>query len=465
MSMVKKLLEEIGFFDIWEDDDETPLPQELYESLNQCDSQLHGLIMKENTRQYRSLQLIASENCHSLAVKQCMSSVLANKYSEGSVGKRYYSGCEVIDEIESLACERALKCFNLDRFTWEANVQPYSGSIANMAVYLAYLDPHDRIMGLGLADGGHISHGHRTQQRKVSATSIFFESMPYKINETTGEIDYNDLESKVKIFMPKLIVCGYSSYTFDIHYKRMREICDTVKAVLMVDMSHIAGLVAAELLNSPFEYADVVTTTTHKTLRGPRGAVIFTKRANNCSHRVNLSVFPGLQGGPHNHTIAAIAACFKMASTVEFKNYQQNLRNNAQTLMACLRRQNVPLVSESTVNHMFTIDITKIKNVLNLSSIEVEEFLNKCGIVVNRNCIPGDKNLFLPSGIRIGVSTITSRGMKAVHMNLVCNILTTAINALGMNYNDNKVSEQFFEDMREAVFTLVKKFPFPQDEF
>lgn len=294
----------------------------LSQNLADSDPELYQFIQKEKRRQLRGLEMIASENFTSTAVLHALSTCLHNKYSEGYPGARYYGGNEYVDEIELLAQRRALEAFGLNAANWGVNVQPYSGSPANFEVYTALVGPHGRIMGLDLPDGGHLTHGYYTEKKKVSATSIFFESMPYKVNQETGLIDYDALAVSVKLFKPKLIIAGVSCYPRNLDYKRFREIANSVNALLMADMAHVSGLVAAKVAPNPFEYCDVVTSTTHKTLRGPRAGVIFYRRGvksvdaagkevlYDYEDRINQTVFPGLQGGPHNNTIAGIFSLF-----------------------------------------------------------------------------------------------------------------------------------------------------------
>ncbi|MCL4134799.1 UNVERIFIED_CONTAM: hypothetical protein GTU68_039558 [Idotea baltica] len=314
------------------------LDKMLTQPLDQDDPEIFEFIKSEKTRQFCGLEMIASENFTSKAVQDCLSSCLTNKYSEGMVGNRYYGGNEFIDKIESLTQKRALEVFGLDPSKWGVNVQPYSGSPANFAVYTALVEPHGRIMGLDLPDGGHLTHGFYTPTKKVSATSIFFESLPYKINLATERIDYDQLQANSKLFKPKMIIAGISCYPRHLDYKRFRQICDECGAMLMADMAHVSGLVAAGLAPSPFEFCDIVTTTTHKTLRGPRGGLIFYRRGQkgtdkegkpilyDYEDKVNQAVFPGLQGGPHNYQTAGIAVALKQAKTPEFKSYQEQVR-------------------------------------------------------------------------------------------------------------------------------------------
>lgn len=295
--------------------------------LKECDPEVLAIINREKKRQTEGLELIASENFTSTAVMECLGSCLTNKYSEGQVGARYYGGTEHIDEIETLCKQRAYTAYRLDAKNWDVNVQPYSGSPANFAVYTALLQPHDRVMGLDLPSGGHLTHGYQVYDKdgnckKISATSIYFESMAYKVDVTTGLMDYDRLQEQILEFRPKMLIAGSSAYPRDWDFKRFREIADSVGAYLFVDMAHFSGLVATNQCNNPFEYADVVTTTCHKTLRGPRSGMIFSKRdARDLPSKINFAVFPGLQGGPHNHQIAAVCTQLREVATPEFAQY------------------------------------------------------------------------------------------------------------------------------------------------
>ena len=297
-------------------------------SLRSFDPELADMIDGEDQRQRHGLELIASENFASQAVRDVLGSCLTNKYSEGGVGRRYYGGNEFIDQIETLCMDRALALYNLDPKEWGVNVQPYSGSPANFAVYTGLLKPHDRIMGLDLPSGGHLTHGFQTAKKKVSATSVYFESMPYVVSSETGYIDYDEMERRANMFLPKLLIGGGSAYPREWDYARMRKIADSVGALLMVDMAHISGLVAGRVARNPFEYADVVTSTTHKTLRGPRSGMIFAKQEY--MDQINAAVFPSLQGGPHNHQIGGLAVALKEASQPEFVAYIKQVVANAQ---------------------------------------------------------------------------------------------------------------------------------------
>eukprot|EP00898_Chlorokybus_atmophyticus_P001969 jgi/Chlat1/2773/Chrsp187S02949 len=379
-------------------------------ALEEADPELYDIIEHEKRRQWQGLELIASENFTSRAVMEALASCLTNKYSEGLPGKRYYGGNEFIDQSERLCQERALKAFNLSPEEWGVNVQPLSGSPANFAVYTALLQPHDRIMGLDLSHGGHLTHGFQTAKRRVSATSVYFESMSYLLNEETGYVDYDELQKAALRFRPKLIIAGASAYPRDYDYKRMREIADSVGAYLMSDMAHISGLVAAGTVASPFEYSDVVTTTTHKSLRGPRGGMIFCRRnsklASDIMDRVDQAVFPGLQGGPHNHTIGALAVCLKLAATPEFNTYQQQVIKNCAAMAARLQEKGYKLVSGGTDNHLILVDLRPT----GVDGARAEAVLDLAHITLNKNSVPGDKSAVVPGGVRIGTPALTSRG-------------------------------------------------------
>ncbi|KAK3035987.1 hypothetical protein RJ639_031160 [Escallonia herrerae] len=410
--------------------------------LSEADPEVRAIIDKEKQRQFRHLELIASENFTSRAVMEAVGSHLTNKYSEGLPGKRYYGGNEYIDELEILCQQRALAAFHLDGKKWGVNVQPLSGSPANFEVYTAILNPHDRIMGLDLPHGGHLSHGFMTPKRRVSGTSIYFESMPYRLDESTGAtsllgyiglvkdecvdmfvadskfallshtglVDYDMLEKTANLFRPKLIIAGASAYPRDFDYPRMRKIADAVGAFLMMDMAHISGLVAASVVADPFEYCDIVTTTTHKSLRGPRGGMIFFKKdpvlGVDLESAINNAVFPGLQGGPHNHTIGGLTVCLKHAQSPEFKTYQNQVVSNCRALASRLIELGYKLVSGGSDNHLVLVDLRP----LGLDGARVEKILEMASITLNKNSVPGDKSALVPGGIRIGTPAMTTRG-------------------------------------------------------
>lgn len=403
----------------------------LQENLWDQDPELMDLIRKEKKRQTRGLEMIASENFTSLSVLQCLSSCLHNKYSEGLPGQRYYGGNEFIDEIELLAQKRALEAYRLDPEQWGCNVQPYSGSPANFAVYTALIEPHGRIMGLDLPDGGHLTHGFMTQTKKISATSIFFESMPYKVDPVTGLIDYDKMEETAKLFKPKVIIAGISCYSRCLDYKRFRAIADQNGAYLFADMAHISGLVAAGVIPSPFEYADVVSTTTHKTLRGPRAGVIFFRKGlrtvkpngdkvmYDLESRVNQAVFPGLQGGPHNHAIAGIATCMLQAKSPEFRTYQEQVIKNARALCAGLLEKGYSVATGGTDVHLVLVDLRPV----GITGARAEYILEEISIACNKNTVPGDKSALNPSGIRLGTPALTTRGLLEKDMQQVVDFI------------------------------------------
>ncbi|KAJ5163715.1 Pyridoxal phosphate-dependent transferase major region subdomain 2 [Penicillium coprophilum] len=392
---------------------------QMHNSLVSSDPEIAAIMEKEIQRQRESIVLIASENFTSRAVFDALGSPMCNKYSEGYPGARYYGGNQHIDAIEITCQQRALKAFNLDPAKWGVNVQCLSGSPANLQVYQALMRPHDRLMGLDLPHGGHLSHGYQTPSRKISAVSTYFETFPYRVNLETGIIDYDTLERNAEMYRPKCLVAGTSAYCRLIDYKRMREIADKVGAYLIVDMAHISGLIAAGVIPSPFEYADVVTTTTHKSLRGPRGAMIFFRKGVRSTDKagkdvlydlenpINFSVFPGHQGGPHNHTITALAVALKQVDTPEFKQYQEQVIKNAKALEEEFKALGHKLVSDGTDSHMVLVDL----RAHSLDGARVEAVLEQINIACNKNSIPGDKSALTPCGIRIGAPAMSSRGM------------------------------------------------------
>ncbi|KAL3845748.1 hypothetical protein ACJIZ3_003151 [Penstemon smallii] len=392
--------------------------KQLNAPLEEVDPEIADIIELEKARQWKGLELIPSENFTSLSVMQAVGSVMTNKYSEGYPGARYYGGNEYIDMAELLCQKRALETFQLDPAKWGVNVQSLSGSPSNFQVYTALLKPHERIMALDLPHGGHLSHGYQTDTKKISAVSIFFETMPYRLDESTGYIDYDQLEKSAVLFRPKLIVAGASAYARLYDYARIRKVCDKQKAVLLADMAHISGLVAAGVIPSPFDYADVVTSTTHKSLRGPRGAMIFFRKGvkeinkqgkevmYDYEDKINQAVFPGLQGGPHNHTISALAVALKQAMTPEYRAYQEQVLRNCSKFAETLLEKGYNLVSGGTENHLVLVNL---KN-KGIDGSRVEKVMEAVHIAANKNTVPGDVSAMVPGGIRMGTPALTSRG-------------------------------------------------------
>jgi len=387
--------------------------------LKDVDPEVFNIIEGEKGRQKRCVNLIASENFTSQAVLESVGSVMVNKYSEGYAGARYYGGNEFIDQAESLCQRRALEACRLDPKEWGVNVQSLSGSPANFQVFTALCEVHDRIMGLDLPHGGHLSHGYQTDTKKISMVSKYFESIPYRLNEETGHINYDECELFATRIRPKILIAGTSAYSRLIDYSRMRQIADKCGAHLLADMAHISGLVVAGTVPSPFEYADVVTTTTHKSLRGPRGAMIFYRKGQkgvdkkgnpimyDLEERINAAVFPGLQGGPHNQSITALAVALKQAMTPEFKLYQEQVMKNAQALGGSLSNRGFNLVSGGTDNHLLLVDL-RSKGV---NGSKAETVCEMASLVLNKNTIPGDTSALNPNGLRVGTPAMTSRGL------------------------------------------------------
>ncbi|KAF7803618.1 serine hydroxymethyltransferase 7 [Senna tora] len=395
------------------------------QSLRDADPDIYEIMEKEKQRQHKGIELIASENFVCRAVMEALGSHLTNKYSEGMPGARYYGGNQYIDEIETLCCERALAAFNLDSKSWGVNVQPYSCTSANFAVYTGLLLPGDRIMGLDTPSGGNTSHGYYTPNgTKVSGASIFFESLPYKVNPQTGYVDYDKLEERALDFRPKILICGGSSYPREWDYTRFRHIADKCGAVLMCDMAQISGLIAAKECANPFDYCDIVTSTTHKSLRGPRGGIIFYRKGAkprkrgillcqghesdqyDFEEKINFAVFPSLQGGPHNNHIAALAIALKQVVTPEYKAYMHLVKKNTQALASALLRRKCRLVTGGTDNHLILWDLRP----LGLTGKFYEKICEMCHITLNKIAISGDNGTITPGGVRIGTPAMTSRG-------------------------------------------------------
>lgn len=435
-----------------------PAASILNQPLSTVDPEMFDIIEREKSRQIKSIQLIPSENFTSRAVLESVGSVMTNKYSEGYPGARYYGGNEFIDMSESLCQQRALEAFRLNPEEWGVNVQALSGSPSNLAVYTALLKPHDRILSLDLPHGGHLSHGFMTDKKRVSATSVFFESMPYRLDESTGRIDYDKLEESAVLFRPKLIIAGASAYARHYDYPRMRAIADKVGAYLHADMAHISGLVAAGVVPSPFDHADVVTSTTHKALRGPRGALIFFRKGQrgvnkkgepvmyNMENPINSAVFPGLQGGPHNHTIAALAVALKMAQQPDFVAYQQKVLDNSQILATALSDKGYDLVSGGTDNHLMLVNL-KPKG---MDGARAERVLELAGIALNKNTVPGDKSAFNPGGIRMGTHAMTTRGCEAADFKSIADYLDRGI-AIAADLKKELGAEAKMPVFREAL--------------
>jgi glycine hydroxymethyltransferase len=405
--------------------------------LEQIDAEVFSAIQKETGRLEQNLELIASENVVSEAVLEAQGCVMTNKYAEGYPGKRYYGGCEFVDEVESLAIARAKELFGAEH----VNVQPHSGTQANMTVYLSVLKPGDSYLGMNLAHGGHLSMG-----SPVNFSGMIYRVIPYGVSEQSETIDYDEVERLAKEHRPKLIIAGASAYPRVIDYARFRKAADGVGALLMVDMAHIAGLVAAGLHPSPVPYADFVTTTTHKTLRGPRGGMVLCRAAH--AKTVDSKVFPGMQGGPLMHVIAAKAVALKEALSPDFKQYQEQIVKNAQTLSQALISQGFRLTSGGTDNHLMLIDLRQSE----LTGKVAQETLDRARITVNKNAVPFDtRSPFVTSGIRIGTPAVTSRGMKEKEMEQIGGFIVRALKHVG--------DEQALQSIAGEVGALCKKFP------
>ena len=408
--------------------------------LKTFDSEVANAIENEQKRQEDNINLIASENFASRAVMEAQASVFTNKYAEGYPGRRYYGGCEFVDVVERVAITRAKTLFNAEF----ANVQPHSGAQANMAAYFASLNPGDTVMGMSLDHGGHLTHG-----SSVNFSAKLYNFVSYGVDRELETINFEEIQSLANEHRPKLIIAGASAYTRTINFKKFREICDSVGSKLMVDMAHIAGLVAAGVHPSPVDHADIVTTTTHKTLRGPRGGLILSK--SELGKNINSAVFPNMQGGPLEHTVAAKAVAFKEASSEAFKNYQIQVIKNAQQLAETLKTGGLRMVSNGTDNHMTLVDLTP----MNISGKEAEESLGRANIVINRNAIPFDQRPpRVASGMRLGTPSITTRGMGESAVDNVGKLILKVLSNIG--------DESIEKEVRNDVLDLVSNYPVPQ---
>jgi len=409
--------------------------------LKNYDPEIYGVIKNEIRRQNENIELIASENNVSELVLEAQGSVLTNKYAEGYPHKRYYGGCEYVDVAEELAIERAKKLFGAEH----VNVQPHSGSQANMAVYFSVLKPGDKILAMSLDHGGHLTHGH-----KMNFSGMFYEIIPYGVSPQNEQIDYDEIETLALEHKPKMLLMGASAYSRIIDFKRGREIADKVGAYLMVDMAHIAGLVAAGLHPNPVPYSDFVTTTTHKTLRGPRAGLILCKEE--FAKKINSLVFPGIQGGPLMHVIAAKAVAFKEALEPSFKTYQEQIIRNAKAFAESLQKRGFRIVSGGTDNHLLLVDV-KSKG---FTGKEVQEHLDTVRITLNKNMIPFDKEKpFVASGVRIGTPSVTTRGMKEPQMGEIATLISDAL--------EHKTNPAQMEEVRKKVLALTSQFPLYAD--
>lgn len=456
----------------------------LSQHVSDADPEMAEILSKEKLRQKTLVTLIPSENFTLQAVMDLLGLPMQNKYSEGYPGERYYGGNEWIDAAESLCQRRALDAFGLDPELWGANVQSLSGSPANLQAYSAVLNVGDRLMGLDLPHGGHLLHGYQTATTKILYVSKYFQTMPYRLDPETGLIDYDALERLAELFRPKVIVAGTSAYLRVIDYERMRKIADSVGAYLLLDMAHISGLVAAGVTSSPFPFSDIVTTTTHKSLRGPRGAIIFyrkgvrrtTKKGKEILYdldkKINFLVFPAHQGGPHNHTISALAVALKQAQSPEFKTYQKNVVENAKVFADALKAQKLELVSGGTDNHLVLIDLRS----RGIDGARVEAVLERMNIAANKNTVPGDKSALFPSGLRVGTPAMTTRGFGKAEFEKVAVLINQAVEIaialrekvegsspkeLLANFKTSADSDAEIKKLAEEVKEWVSEFPVP----
>lgn len=431
--------------------------------LKHSDPVIYNLIKKDFQRQSEKLQLIPSENFTSRAVREAVGSVVMHKYSEGQIGKRYYEGNQIIDKIEATCKQRALNTFGLSDKKWHVNVQAHAGSIANLAVYSALLKPGDKIMGMYLFDGGHLSHGWKYKNRPISFSSQIYRTAYYHVDSKTGQFDYDVIARKVKKERPHVLISGGTAYPREIDYKRLSVIAKQNNAYYLADIAHEAGLIAAGVNDSPFAYADVVTMTTHKTLRGPKGAIILCKKE--VGDDIDRAVFPGLQGGPMNHSIAGIAVALKEAQTQKFKSYAKQIIKNAKTLADELQKYGFSILSGGTDKHLLLIDLRSKKIIGNFAAWA----LDVAGITVNRNTIPGEPGSpFYPSGLRLGTPFITTRGMKEKEMKHIAKWISTVIETVTPYTNldaesfMSKISQlQEIRQTSKEISSLCKKFPLP----
>jgi glycine hydroxymethyltransferase len=415
------------------------------QSLNNIDSEIYSAIENERLRQSNQIELIASENIVSKAVLEAQGSIFTNKYAEGYPQKRYYGGCENADTIEALAIERLCKLFNA-KF---ANVQPHSGASANLAVYLSLLQPNDTILGMSLASGGHLTHG-----AMKTISGMWLKSVQYGIDPQTGLIDYNQVRELAKIHKPKIIIAGISSYPRIVDWQKFREIADEVSAILMVDMAHIAGLVCAGYYPSPIGIADIVTSTTHKTLRGPRGGVILTNHED-LAKKINSAVFPGLQGGPLMHVIASKAVAFHEALQPEFKIYAKKVIDNAKILSDTLIKGGLKITTGGTDCHLMVADLTPLENI---TGKEAEKALERAGLTCNKNAIPNDpRSPFVTSGLRFGSPACTTRGFDKKEFEMIGEMIVSVLN--GFVKNQEEGNYKLEHEIKKSVADLCKKFP------
>eukprot|EP01057_Protomagalhaensia_wolfi_P005920 Protomagalhaensia_wolfi_Nauph_80__5919@NODE_778_length_2010_cov_41_749366_g586_i0_p1_GENE_NODE_778_length_2010_cov_41_749366_g586_i0NODE_778_length_2010_cov_41_749366_g586_i0_p1_ORF_typecomplete_len483_score90_96SHMT/PF00464_19/2_1e167Aminotran_5/PF00266_19/9_4e13Aminotran_1_2/PF00155_21/1_1e09OKR_DC_1/PF01276_20/0_00017Beta_elim_lyase/PF01212_21/0_0037DegT_DnrJ_EryC1/PF01041_17/0_093_NODE_778_length_2010_cov_41_749366_g586_i01621610 len=437
--------------------------------LKNFDPVLYETISREKKRQAQTIDLIASENYIPRYCSEALASCLSSRYSEGLPGHRYYAGNEIIDEVEQMCIDRARKAFRLDENIWGVNVQILSGSPSNFAVFNGVLNPGDRILFLDLPHGGHLSHGYQTPTKKLTVGSKYFSCLPYRLDPKTELIDYDEIQMLADRFKPNLVIAGYSAYPRLLDYARFRAIADNCGALLLSDIAHIAGLMAGDVIPSAFDYSDIVTTTTHKTLRGPRGALIFMRRdkktgsGENLESAINSSVFPACQGGPHNHTIAGVAAAMKAASEPEFKQYQSQVLKNAKALGERLQKHSFDLVTNGTDNHLLLVNLTR----KGVSGKKVEKAMELCNIICNKNTVLSDKSAANPSGIRLGSPAMTARGFDEAMFTKVADLINEIV-MVSKSVKRKMTYDDFVEEMsrheglweiKKTVLDLLKDYP------